>query len=203
MRSSDRWAFIVLGIGIAAVLGGVQLSAMLDDSPDPPAPQSDFCPARAGGAARSDTDYKESGRPYRGDGPHPVEFNLRYSRPGEVDIPEQWKPGRDGTPPGPQLVACAYDGSGPAKKTDTCQYSYTWNAQVTPKHTTKVSLLQAAYIYQLYEATTSKPVGRIQVPGSASCPMTYTAGSGEVVYQEPDAEKLRRVLRPYVERSLP
>ncbi|GAA0563605.1 hypothetical protein GCM10009546_27320 [Actinomadura livida] len=116
MRRSDRWAFAVLRVGVAATLGGVQLAAMLDAPPTPLAAESEFCPERPGGAARPDTGYAESGEPYRGGRPHPVAFNLRYAEVGNVDVPDRWKPGQDGSPPGPQLVACVYQDTADSRR---------------------------------------------------------------------------------------
>ncbi|XRQ07256.1 hypothetical protein ACN3XK_63875 [Actinomadura welshii] len=203
MRRSDRWAFAVLGVGVAAILGGVQVAGMVDDRPAPLASVSEFCPERPGGSARADTRYAEDGDPYRGGGPHPVAFNLRYARVGSVDVPDQWKPGQDGAPPGPQLVACVYqDTAGPREEVRECLYTHSLGAPVDPDRATKVGLLTASYIVQLYEAETAEPVGRMDVPGAESCPAVYKTGSGGAILQEPDAKKLQATLRPHVERSV-
>ncbi|TDE36422.1 hypothetical protein [Actinomadura sp. 6K520] len=204
MRRSDRWAFAVLGVGVAATLGGVQLAAMLDDPPTPLAAESEFCPERPGGAAQSDTGYAESGEPYRGGGPHPVAFNLRYAEVGNVDVPDRWKPGQDGSPPGPQLVACVYqDTSDSRDELRECLYTHSLGSPVDPDKATKVSLLKASYIVQLYEAATAKPVARINVPGAESCPAVHEANdSSGVIFEEPDTKKLRAALRPHIERSV-
>lgn len=203
MRRSDRWAFAVLGVGVAATLGGIQLAGMLDDSSAPLASESESCPERPGGGARSDTRYVERGEPYRGDGPHPVAFNLRYAQVGNVDVPDQWKPGQDGASPGPQLVACVYqDTAVPLKEIRECLYSHFVGTPVDPDHATKVALLKASYIVQLYEAENAKPVGRIDAPGAESCPAVYKAGSGGAIFQEPDTRKLQAALRPHIERSI-
>lgn len=203
MRRTDRWAFVVLGVGVAATLGGVQLAGLLDDSPAPPAAESEFCPERPGGAARADTGYAEDGEPYRGDGPHPVAFNLRYAQVGSVDVPDQWKPGQDGSPPGPQLVACVYQDTVDSRdEPRVCLYTHSLGSPVDPERATKVPLLKASYIVQLYEAKTAKPVGRIKVPGAESCPVVHKADDS-TAFQEPDTKKLRAALRPHIERSLP
>lgn len=203
MRRSDRWAFAVLGVGVVATLGGIQLAAMLDDSSAPPVPESEFCPERPGDKARSGTRYAEMGEPYRGDGPHPVAFNLRYAEVGDVDVPASWKPGQDGAPPGLQLVACVYqDAAVPRKEVRDCLYWHFLGTPVDPDHATKVSLLKASYVVQLYEAQTAKPVDRIRVPGAELCPTVYKADSGGTIFQEPDAKKLQAALRPYIERSI-
>lgn len=203
MRRSDRWAFAVLGVGVAAVLGGIQLAGMLDDPPAPPASESEFCPEHPGGRARSDTRYVERGEPYQGDGPHPVALNLRYAQVEDVDIPDQWKPGQDGSSPAPQLVACVYqDTAGPRKELRECLYWHFLGTAIDPEHATKVALLKTSYIVQLYEAETAKPVGRINVPGAESCPTAYKVGSGDTIRQEPDTKKLQAALRPHIERSV-
>ncbi|WP_285580479.1 hypothetical protein [Actinoallomurus iriomotensis] len=199
MRRSDRWAFFGLGVGVIAILGGVELSGRLDDSPAPLAPVSEFCPDRPTGVARSDTHYRQAAGAYRGNGPHPVDLNLRYAKVGQVEIPDRWKPGSEDTPPRPQLVACVYqDVPAKAHKTDTCIYSRSLNVPVAA---TKVALFKAEYVFQLFEAKAAKPVGRIQVPGAESCPGTVEVNS-RAVFQEPDTKKLRAALRPYVERPV-
>lgn len=196
VRRSDRWALIGLGVGVIAILGGVELSGRLDDSPAPSAPVSEFCPDRPTGVARSDTRYRETADAYRGNGPHPVDLNLRYAKVGQVEIPDQWKPGAQDTPPRPQLVACVYQDV-PAKphKTNICLYSRSLNASVATK---KVALFKTGYVFQLFEAKTAEPVGRIQVPGAESCPGSVEVNS-RAVFQEPDTKKLHATLRPYVE----
>ncbi|TDC75452.1 hypothetical protein [Actinomadura sp. 7K507] len=197
MRRSDRWAFAVLGVGVAATLGGVQLAGMLDDPSTPLASEYEFCPERPGGGARSDTRYGERGEPYRGDGPHPVALNLRYAQVGNVDVPDQWKSGEGGAPPGPQLVACVYqDTTVPQKEIRECLYWHSLGTPVDPDHATKVSLLKASYVVHLYEAESAEPVGRIDAPGAESCPAVYKADSGGTIFKNPIPRNSRRPCAP-------
>ncbi|MFF5261882.1 hypothetical protein ACFY4C_23335 [Actinomadura viridis] len=206
MRRSDRGAFILGGVGLVVILGGVQVVAWLDDAPAPPAPESEFCPDRPNGAARPDTGYREAAEPYRGDGPHPVYFDLRHVEFGRVDIPDGWKAGSDGAQPRPRLIACVYrDDTTPPQEIRTRLYSSYVHAPDLPVDTRKaqkVPLLKAGYVIGLYEAKTATPVGRIQVPGADRCPMHYRPDSGTSIFQEPDTRKLHAALRPYVERSV-
>lgn len=204
MRRSDRWAFILGGVGLVVILGGVQVVAWLDDSPAPPAPESEFCPDRPNGAARSETGYRETAEPYRGNGPHPVHLDLRHAEIGQVDIPDRWKAGSDGAQPKARLIACVYrDDTTPPQEIRTCLYSHYVHSPDFPvdtRNAQKVPLLKAGYLIGLYEAKTAKPVGRIQVPGADRCPMYYRVDSGGTVFQEPDTRKLHAALRPYIER---
>jgi hypothetical protein len=202
MRRSDRWSFIVLGIGVAAVLGGVQLAGMLDDTPDLPGAESEFCPDSPGEEARSDTVYRDTAEAYRGNGPHPVALNVGQADVEQMDLPDGWMPGKNDTSPRPQLVACVYpDAATTPHKVRECRYTHNLNAQATSKYAVRVSLMKAAYVFRLYEAKTAKPVGRFQVPGEDACPATYTTNQGEAIPQGPDPAKLRTSLRPYVERA--
>ncbi|MBW8481695.1 hypothetical protein [Actinomadura parmotrematis] len=194
MRRSDRWAFGILGAGVVAILGGIELAGRLDDAPAPPAPVAEFCPEKAGGAARSDTRYREDAAPYQGAGPHPVALGLRYA--GDVEVPDGWDAAR------PQLVACLYR-EGPARPqvVRTCLYSYVQGVPVDPEKAVKVALMRTGYTVQVYEARTARPVGRASVAGGGACPARHAAGSGGAVAEAPDAAGLRAALRPYVERA--
>ncbi|GAA3955040.1 hypothetical protein GCM10023085_41880 [Actinomadura viridis] len=206
MRRSDRWAFILGGVGLVVILGGVQVVAWLDDSPALPAPESEFCPDRPNSAARSGTGYRETAEPYRGDGPHPVRLDLRHAEVGQVDIPDRWEAGSGGAQPKPRLIACVYrDDTIPPQEIRTCLYSSYVHAPDLPvdaRKARKVQLLKAGYLIGLYEAKTAEPVIRIQVPGDAQCPGRIRADSGDAVFQEPDTRKLHAALRPYIERSV-
>ncbi|MFC9976629.1 hypothetical protein ACFVH6_37595 [Spirillospora sp. NPDC127200] len=210
MRTSDRWAFVCLVVGVAVILGAVQLSAMLDKPPEALAPEADFCPDRPGGAAHPETGYKETAAPYRGGGPHPVALVPMDADIGGLDIPATWKAA--GAAPKVQLVGCVYQDivASKAEKGRTCSYS------ALPAHlgyqlrsrsdrsskVVEVSLLEARYTVGVYEAGSAKQVGRFTVPGAAACPSRYKLDSGGVIAQEPDPGKLRAALRPYVERPV-
>ncbi|MFI0452807.1 hypothetical protein [Actinomadura sp. 6N118] len=211
MRKSDRWSFVALGIGVAVILGGVQLFAMLDDPPaPPPAPKPAFCPDNPTRGARSGTSYEEVAAPYQGKGPHPVELVLMQEDVEQIDLPLAWKPGLNDGPPKVQVVACVYQNMvrSPEKR-PTCLYSHlpghlshSLRTQRDLSKAIKVSLLKARYAFQLYEAKTAKPLGRFEVAGAKHCPAQYRLNTGGVIAQEPDEEGLRKALRPYVERTL-
>lgn len=210
MRKSDRWSFVALGIGVAVILGGVQLFAMLDESPAPrPAPKFAFCPDNPTGGARPGTNYEEVAAPYQGKGPHPVELVLMQEDVDQIDLPLAWKPGPNDGPPKVQVVACVYQNMARSpEKRPTCLYSpvpghlYSLRTQRDLSRAVKVSLLKARYVFQLYEAKTAKPLGRFEVAGAKHCPTQYRLNTGGVIAQEPDEEGLRKALRHYVERTL-
>ncbi|MFG2007157.1 hypothetical protein ACGFNU_49210 [Spirillospora sp. NPDC048911] len=217
MRKSDRWSFVVLGVGVVVILGGVQVAAMLDESSPPLPSRSGFCPLQSTGAARTGTDYEEAADPYQGNGPHPLDLVLMHDNVKDdvkVDLPAAWRPGPADGPPRVQLVACGYqDMVHPQpKKRETCLYShkpspryllYTDRDPPTKSDlakAVKVSLLETRYVFQVYEATTAKPLGRFEVAGKKYCPTWYELDSGGVISQEPDTEGIRKALRLYVER---
>ncbi|GLZ08117.1 hypothetical protein Acsp03_55830 [Actinomadura sp. NBRC 104412] len=204
VRRSDRWSFIALGVGIAAILGGVQVAAILDEPPAAPRPTSEFCPDGPTGAARTDTGYRDEAEPYRGAGPHRVAVDWSSAPDGRAELPEQWNAGMAADGPKPRLVACVYQESvGTSGKVRDCLYTgHSLNVRADPEEATKVPLLKARYVVRLYEAKTAKPVGLLQVPGGPACPSTYTKGSGGSLFQEPDTKELRAALRPYVERTV-
>jgi hypothetical protein len=70
-----------------------------------------------------------------------------------------------------------------------------------PRNTTKISLLKASYIFEIYEAKTAKPLGRFTVPGDEACPGSVKADDRTFIGQAPDAAKLSKALRPYTERT--
>ncbi|MFD0852836.1 hypothetical protein ACFQ07_11400, partial [Actinomadura adrarensis] len=160
------------------------------------------------GTARPDTEYRERAEPYRGGGPHRVEVNARYAPKADLELPAQWTADLISGGPRPRLVACVYQESvGTRKKLDDCLYTHLGMgaqrlSRVDPKHATKVALLKARYIIGLYEATTARPIDRIEVPGDELCPSQYEVDSGGSVFDLPDMKKLHAALRPYVERTV-
>ncbi|GLZ04320.1 hypothetical protein Acsp03_17860 [Actinomadura sp. NBRC 104412] len=177
---------------------------MLGETPPALEPRSECCPDRPGGVARPDTHYRELSEPYRGDGPHRMELNARHAPDGLVDLPAQWKADTAAGGPRSRLVACVYQESvGTRRRVKDRLYTHqSLNVRADPADATKVALLKATHIFELYEAKTGKPVGRVRVPGDVPCPAHYKENSGVSIFQEPDVEKLRAALRPYVERSV-
>ncbi|MEU5879395.1 hypothetical protein [Spirillospora sp. NPDC047279] len=191
---------------MAAILGGVQLAAMLDDPPDLPEPKSGFCPAQRNGTARAGTLYEETSAPYEGQGPHPVDVVPADSAVQRVELPRAWRPGADDAPPKAQLVACVYQNTAYGTNERQCLYSHlpsslTYSLSDTSDlgaGAVKVTLLKTSYAVRVYQAKTARPVGSFDMPGAASCPARYKADSGGIIAQEPDPERLRVGLRPYV-----
>ncbi|MDL4816532.1 hypothetical protein [Actinomadura opuntiae] len=211
MRRSDRiawWAF-----GIVVILGGVAVSGMLADPPPrEPASVDEFCPPQPTGKARDDTSFKETADPYRGRGPHAVKLLFADANTGEGadELPSRWQVGDTDVKPKAQLVACGYQDTAGTRETRVCEYVPETTARLywqlsgstRPKNTTKISLLKASYVFEIYEAKTAKPLGRFEVPGDEACPWSVKLDDRTSIEQAPDASKLRKALRPYAERTI-
>ncbi|MBO2455172.1 hypothetical protein J4573_49360 [Actinomadura barringtoniae] len=216
MRRSDRIAWWAFGIGIVAILGGVQAVGMLDDPapPQSPSPASvdQFCPPEPVGKARSDTYFNRIAEPYRGKGPHAVSLRFADADTGDYSegLPARWEANETGVKPKPQLVACAYQDTAGSRETRVCEYVPESTARLysqlagstRPKNTTKISLMKASYLFEIYEAKTAKPLGRFQIPGDHACPKTVKLDDRALIGQAPDAVELHNALRPYAERTL-
>jgi hypothetical protein len=213
MRRSDRIAWWTLGIGIIVIFGGLGVFGMLTDPPQPfPAPVDKFCPPQPVGTARGDTDFKETADPYRGKGPHPVKLQFVDIISGEDagELPSRWQAGDAGEKPKAQLVACGYQDRAGTRETRVCEYvpEYTANmywqlpGHTRPENIIKIPLLKASYVFEIYEAKTAKPLGRFTVPGDQACPGSVKRDNRTFIGQAPDAAKLRKVLRPYAERTV-
>ncbi|MGW2313269.1 hypothetical protein [Actinomadura luteofluorescens] len=218
MRRSDRIAWWTFGIGIVAVFGGVGVAGMLADPPplEPPSPHTMdmFCPTEPGGRARADTYFKEIAGPYRGKGPHAVRLLFVNANTGEDtgEFPSGWTADDGGSDadakPRVQLVACGYQET--AQETRVCEYvpesvarlDWQLSGRTGARDTTKIPLLKASYVFEIYEARTARPLGRFTVPGDAACPGSVELDDRASIGQEPHAAKLRKALRPYVERAV-
>jgi hypothetical protein len=220
MRSSDRIAWWAFGIGIIVIFGGVGVVGMMADPPppEPPSPASvdRFCPSEPGGKARSDTYFKESAESYRGKGPHTVRLMFVDANTGEdADVlPSRWAASDEVSDTGvkaqAQLVACGYQDRAGEREIRVCEYVSESVARLyrqlsgrtRPKNTTKISLLEASYTFEIYEAKTARPLGRFKVPGDQACPGSVKLDGRTVIGQAPNAAKLRKALRPYAERTV-
>lgn len=218
MRRSDRIAWWTFGIGIVVVFGGIGVVGMLADPPppEPPSPNTVdlFCPQEPVGKARGDTYFNEVAEPYRGNGPHAVRLLYVNANTGEDadELPSRWTAddgGSDaGAKPKVQLVACGYQDTG--RETRVCEYLPESVARLHRQlserpgalGTTKISLLKASYVFEVYEAKTARPLGRFTVPGDAACPESVKLDDRASIGQPPDAAKLRKALRPYAERAV-
>ncbi|WP_433476322.1 hypothetical protein ACQPZP_04280 [Spirillospora sp. CA-142024] len=220
MRRSDRIAWWTFGIGIVVIFGGVGVFGMLADPPPPEPPTPDsvdkFCPPEPVGKARGDTYFKEIAEPYRGKGPHAVRLLFVDTNTGEDtgELPARWAASDEaGDADGKrraQLVACGYQNTAGTRETRVCEYvpesiarlDWQLSGRTRHKDTTKISLLKASYVFELYEAKTAKPLGRFTVPGDEACPGRAKLDDRTFIGQAPDAAKLRKALRPYAERTV-
>lgn len=220
MRRSDRIAWWAFGIGVVGVFGGVGVIGMLADPPppEPPSPASvdEFCPPEPVGKARSDTYFKEIAEPYRGKGPHPVRLLFVDTNTGEDadGLPSRWAANDEvsdtGVRPKVQLVACGYQDRAGTRETRVCEYVpesiarlyRQLSGRARPENTTKIALLKASYVFEIYEAKTARPLGRFGVPGGQACPGSVKLDDRASIGQAPDAAKLRKALRPYAERTV-
>ncbi|MEV0663108.1 hypothetical protein ACIBI3_08225 [Actinomadura luteofluorescens] len=220
MRKSDRVAWWTFGIGVVAVLGGVQLIGMMTDPPppEPPPPGTEdlFCPRAPAGKARNDTYFRESAEPYRGKGPHAVRVLFVGANTGEGagELPRRWTASDETSDtdarPKPQLVACGYQVLSGTRESRVCAYVPDFIARLNlqlsdttrPADTTKISLVKAAYVFAIYEAKTAKPLGSVKVPGDDACPGKVELDDRAYIGQSPDAAKLRKALSPYAERTV-
>jgi hypothetical protein len=217
MRRSDRIAWWALGLGIVVIFGGVGVFGMLADSPAPlPASVDKFCSPEPVGKARGDTEFKEIAEPYRGQGPHAVRLLFVGTNTGEDadELPSRWAASDEVSAtddkPKVQLVACGYQDTAGTQETRVCEYlpdpiaRFHWQlpGRTRPENTTKVSLLKASYVFEIYEAKTARPLGRFTVPGDEACPAKVKLDDRAFIGQAPDAAKLRKALRPYAERTV-
>jgi hypothetical protein len=216
MRRSDRIAWWAFGTGVVVILGGVEVSGRLADPPPPePVSVDRFCPPEPAGKARGDTYLKEIAEPYRGKGPHAVRLLFVDTNTGQDagELPSRWA-ASDGVSdtdakPKVRLVACGYQTTAGTRETRVCEYVPESTARLyrrlsgrtRPRQTTKISLLKASYVFEIYEAKTAKPLGRFTVPGDEACPGSVKADDRTSIGQAPDAAKLRKALRPYAERT--
>lgn len=193
---------------------------MLADPPPPvppsPASVDEFCPPEPVGKARGDTYFKEIAELYRGKGPHAVRLLFVDTNTGEDadELPSRWAASGEGSDtdvrPKVQLVACGYQDRSGSRETRICEYvpesvarlERRLSGRTRPKGTTKISLLKASYVFEIYEAKTARPLGRFRVPGEEACPGSVELDHRTFIGQAPDAARLRETLRPYAERTV-
>lgn len=220
MRRSDRIAWWAFGIGLVVIFGGVGVFGMLAGPPPPvppsPASVNVFCPSEPVGKARGDTYFKEIAEPYWGKGPHAVTLMFVDTRTGEdaAELPSRWEANDEASATDVkrkvQLVGCGYQDMTGTRETQVCEYLPEQIARLhrqlpgstRPENPTKISLLRASYVFEIYEAKTAKPLGRFKVPGDKECPGTVKLDDQTSIGQAPDAAKLRKALRPYAERAV-
>lgn len=216
MRRLDRISWWAFGVGLVVIFGGVAISGMLADPPppEPPSPASmdEFCPPEPVGKARGDTYFKEIAEPYWGKGPHAVRLLFVDTNTSEDadELPSRWGVSDTDVKSKTQLVACGYQDMAGTRKTRVCEYVpgsaarlyWQGSGRTRPQYTTKIEVLKASYVFEIYEAKTARPLGRFTVPGDEACPFSVTLDGRTVIGQAPDAAKLRKALRPYVERTV-
>jgi hypothetical protein len=194
----------VVALAVAALVACEDSSSESENlaiSPCPPkGPSSD---------ARHPTEYSKNAPHYEGNEPHlvdtfsalfspdlglleePTRSDLSSSTPEALDvIPPEWRvEASEDVTQSAQLIICQYIVVGTTTGS-FCSY--------TGGH--KISLRDAEFAYHIYEARTSKLVGKFSLQGSQDCPTTAfeeNIDSGFVLRTLPEGE-LQRKLTPYV-----
>lgn len=200
-------------LGVAVALGGFAIAAF-------EGPPAAFCPKsfNASRLAKS-SDVEGRTAPYCGAGPHLVAVYLVLERDSDelevvdraddgrmVDVtsttlPEQWR--------APERV----DADGKSRSNEVqllvCEYRHGIRAGATvgvcEPYTTpdrRVPVSSATYTYQMYEASTARPLGTFELPGeSYVCPEWIISEDQPRVVAVPEKAEVISKLRPFVEAA--
>ncbi|MGN9912716.1 hypothetical protein ACTMTJ_34795 [Phytohabitans sp. LJ34] len=182
------WMVIAALIG-AAVPGVTLVRYYLELEPRPPSLPATLCPQDRGtGPVRHPSEYTDRAAPYAGPGPHPADFfqlgdgrevHPVLTEPDNERLPAEWRPtgatASTNASTNVQLVVCEYlTRTGSAIKSCTYhQPPYDGLSTAVPRvegRAVTMSLIEASYTYQVYEARTGNLIAKFDLDGSSSCP---------------------------------
>lgn len=196
---------------IVATLSVLLALSVAGCSAPPASPQLPESPCPIDSAdeiVRAPSIYTNVARPYEGPGPHTLQASILRPPDGMPNAPIESFPGDNPDayafpdPKNPigdtQLILCTYQRTG--SPVDTCSILGSNGDGAAGTRT----LLDTTYVYQLYEARTSRLVARFDVHGIRHCGGTVSGGpSGPPVVEQPDNYAANDRLRPYIYQTVP